>query len=633
MAKTPDNTTRPIGTASPKVGRQTPVSRKFDIGNQLSDAVKLHQAGEFFKAKSIYEHILEVHPWHADALHLLGLLAHQTGNHSTALALINKAISIHSQNPTFFNHRGLVLHALGDSLKALDSYEQALALNPRFADAHLNMGNAFATLRQDSQATASFDLAIQADPCMLQAYLNKATILEKIGQSQAAVYTCDEALELRPDLAQAHCIRGISLTTLGSFQEAIKAFDRALGLIPNFVPALCNRGIAFQRNYQYELALRDFNESILLEPRNSNLYFNRGALVFQMGDILGALDNYNNAIEIAPNNAEASHNKALLYLSQMEFDKGWDLLHWRFANPRQAQAQLQTSLPIWEPGMPDHRRVLIWAEQGVGDQVLFATLLKEAKKRIPDLHVMLDSRLIPLFQRSLIGICFHPQDKPINQSDFDAHTPIMRLGGIFRRNLHDFPSPRYTFMVADPTHCATLKSVLLPRASLICGIFWRSRHNKNERRKSLELKDLLPILRIPGIKFVNLQYGDTRDECRVFQEETGIEILSCDSVDNFNDLDGHAALIQTCDFVVGCSNTSAHFAGALGKKAYLALAHGHGTFWYWANEVGGHSLWYPSIKIHRQQQPGNWVEPIEAIRSDILASMHGIVAPVADAQF
>jgi len=618
-----------MGAAFPKGGRQTLISQGFDIGTQLSAAVQLHQAGDFSKAKSIYEHILQVHPWHADALHLLGLLAHQTGNQSAALALIDKALSIQADNPTFLNHRGLVLHALGDAPKALDSYEQALALKPQFAEAHVNRGNALAALNQVTQAVASFDLAIKADPLTFNAYLNKATVLENSGQSQAAVDTSDKALELRPDLAQAHCIRGISLSTLGNFAEAIKAFDIALRLMPNFTPALCNRGIAFQRSYQYELALRDFNESILLEPRNSNLYFNLGALAFQMGDIQAALDNYNKAIEIAPNNAEASYNKALLYLSQMEFDKGWDLLHWRFANPKNAQGQLQTSLPIWEPDKPEHRRVLVWAEQGVGDQVLFAVLLQEAQKRIPELHVMLDSRLIALFQRSLTGICFHPQDKPINQVDFDAHTPIMRLGGIFRRNLHDFSNPHYSLMAVDSRRTATLRSAFLPHTSLICGIFWRSRHNKNEHRKSLELKDWLPILRIPGIKFVNLQYGDTSDECRVFREETGIEILSCDSVDNFKDLDGHAALIQACDFVVGCSNTSAHFAGALGKRAYLALAHGHGTFWYWANELEGRSLWYPSITIHRQQQPGNWVEPIEAIRSDILANTKGVVVKVS----
>jgi ADP-heptose:LPS heptosyltransferase len=104
----------------------------------------------------------------------------------------------------------------------------------------------------------------------------------------------------------------------------------------------------------------------------------------------------------------------------------------------------------------------------------------------------------------------------------------------------------------------------------------------------------------------------------VLHERTGVAVHCCDSVDNFKDLDGHTALIQACDFLVGCSNTTAHLAGALGKTTYLALGHGHGTFWYWANEFDGHSLWYPSIKIHRQQKPGDWSGTIEAIRTEIL---------------
>ena len=231
---------------------------------------------------------------------------------------------------------------------------------------------------------------------------------------------------------------------------------------------------------------------------------------------------------------------------------------------------------------------------------------------------MLDPRLLPLFERSLQGIQFHSQDKPIDQTKFDAHLPIMSLGGILRRNERDFSGAGNPLLVADSTRTAVLKKMLAPQDRLLCGIFWKSRYNKNEHRKSLALIDLLPVLKIPGLTFVNLQYGDTNEECKLFVERTGIAILNCDAVDNFNDLDGHTALIQACDFLVGCSNTSAHLAGALGKRTYLALAHGHGTFWYWANEVDGHSLWYPSIKIHRQQQPGDWSQTIEAIRTEIL---------------
>jgi hypothetical protein len=360
------------------------------------------------------------------------------------------------------------------------------------------------------------------------------------------------------------------------------------------------------------------NLSILLEPHNSNLYFNRGSLFSQTGDIAGALENYNKAIELAPNNAEASYNKSLLYLSQKEFDKGWDLLHWRSVNPKQPQQQLQTSLPTWEPSKVEHRRVLIWAEQGVGDQILFSTLLKEAQQRIRELHVMLDARLIPLMERSLKGIRFHPQEKPINQAEFDAHMPIMSLGGIFRRSQIDFANASNPLLLADSERVAGLRRSLSPEGGLLCGIFWKSRYNKNEHRKSLKLIDLLPILKIPHIRFVNLQYGDTNEECKLLQDRTGVAVHSCDSVDNFKDLDGHAALIQACDFLVGCSNTTAHLAGALGKTTYLALSHGHGTFWYWANQINEHSLWYPSIKIHRQLKAGNWAQTIEAIHSDIL---------------
>jgi len=618
MAGHRHNNTRPMGTTHPTGSHLTPKAGQVDLNVQLSNAVQLHQAGELLKAKAIYEHILRAHPWHFDALHLLGLLAHQTGNHGPALALIDKAISIRSDKPIFFNHRGLVFHALGEQSKALDSFEQALVLNPQFAEAYVNKGNVFAALRQDAQAIASYDLAIQTEPGSLNAYLNKATVLEKIGQSQAAVDACDKVLGLRPNLAQAHCARGISLTSLGKVVEAIEAFDVALGLLPNFVPALCNRGIAYQRKYEYQSALDDMNRSILLEPQNSNLHFNRGSLFSQTGDIAGALENYNKAIELAPNNAEASYNKSLLYLSQKDFDKGWDLLHWRSVNPKQPQQQLQTPLPVWEPGKAEHRRVLIWAEQGVGDQILFSTLLKEAQQRISELHVMLDARLIPLLERSLKGIRFHPQDKPINQAEFDAHMPIMSLGGIFRRSQMDFTNASNPLLLADSERVAMLRHSLAPEGGLLCGVFWKSRYNKNEHRKSLELIDLLPILKIPNIRFINLQYGDTAEECKVLQSRTGVAVHSCDSVDNFKDLDGHAALIQACDFLVGCSNTSAHLAGALGKKTYLALGHGHGTFWYWANQINGHSLWYQSIKIHRQLKPGNWVHTIEAIHSDII---------------
>ena len=622
MANKRTNSALVKGKASAVRTNEPAARRDLDLQAQFSKAVGLHQTGELSKAKQIYEYILGVHPWHFDALHLLGLLAYQAGNHVAALALIDKAISIKQDNAIFFNHKGLVLHALEHYQKAVDSYNKALSLNPRLTPAYINCGNALDALHDYEQALANYDLAIKVDPQSMNAYLNKAVTLEKISQSDRAVSACDAVLKINPEFAQAHCARGMSLLTLEKFGDAIAAFDRALALNPLLPQALCNRGVAYQRLHQYQKGLDDFNRCIELEPANSKLYFNRGSLLFQSGDITGALASYDSAILIDPNNAEAQFNKALLCLSQKEFQLGWDLYEWRFVNPKEPQAKITTGLPIWDAQNPSHRRVVIWAEQGVGDQILFGSMLKNAKERIPFMTVMLDQRLIPLFEPSLPGVNFLPLNVPIKEDNFDAHFSLMSLGSMCRQIESDFLQTGLPYLIPDLKRAEVLRLKLARKEELLCGIFWKSGLGKMGFKKSLELADLLPVLKIPGVKFVNLQYGDTNEECRAFTKQTGVQIINCDEVDNFNDLEGHAALIQSCDFLVGCSNSTAHIAGALGKKMYLALAYGHGTLWYWANEVEGRSLWYPSIKIYRQQHRGNWAEPIEAIRAHVLKGGH-----------
>ena len=605
--------------SSPAHGGNQPAGLK-DAGarDRFSDGLRFHQAGELKKAMKIYEEILRVQPKHYDALHLLGLLLHQIGNHVAALSLIDKAIAFKPDNAIFHNHKGLVLHALGDYQRALDSFALALHFNSRLALAYTNRGNSFGALNQYEEAIMNYDLAIQIDPRSTHAYFNKASILEKIGESDRAVSVCDALLQLSSENAQAHCVRGMSLLSMGKTNDAIAAFDRALALNPVLPQALCNRGIAYQRTYQYRQGLNDFNRCIELEPNNSTLFFNRGSLLFQSGDVSGALASYDLAIMHDANNAEAYFNKALLYLSKMEFKRGWELYEWRFVNPKEPQAKLKTSLPSWDPNDPTHRRVLIWAEQGVGDQILFGTMLQDAKERIPVITVMLDQRLIPIFSRSMPNITFIPINSPVKEDDFDAHLSMMGLGTIFRNSAHDFSHCSFQYLWADISRAEILRRELVGEGELLCGIFWKSRKNKNELKKSLDLIDLLPILQIPGVKFVNLQYGDAAEDCKEFFEKTGIEITNCHSVDNFNDLDGHAALIQACDFIVGCSNSSAHLAGALGKKTYLALGRGGGTFWYWANQVDERSLWYPSINIYQQVKAGDWVKPVHAICARIL---------------
>jgi len=136
-----------------------------------------------------------------------------------------------------------------------------------------------------------------------------------------------------------------------------------------------------------------------------------------------------------------------------------------------------------------------------------------------------------------------------------------------------------------------------------------SQNTEIGKEKSLSLTELLPILSIPNITFINLQYGETKKEINSILNQSGIEIYTIDEIDNFNDLDGFASLVDACDYIVTTGNVTAHIAGALNKKTYLILPFAHGKIWYWGDS-SGHSLWYPSIEIIRSPGFDSWDVPI-----------------------
>lgn len=150
---------------------------------------------------------------------------------------------------------------------------------------------------------------------------------------------------------------------------------------------------------------------------------------------------------------------------------------------------------------------------------------------------------------------------------------------------------------------------------MTCGVSWSSKRKGLGKNKSISLEQMLVPLASDRLHFVNLQYGDTAAERQALQEKHGIDVQNVDSIDNFNDLDGLAALIEACDVILTTSNTTAHLAGALGKETLLLLPVGRSKHWYWQASQDGKSLWYPSIRLFSQEQPDAWQLPLANIKS------------------
>jgi ADP-heptose:LPS heptosyltransferase len=199
--------------------------------------------------------------------------------------------------------------------------------------------------------------------------------------------------------------------------------------------------------------------------------------------------------------------------------------------------------------------------------------------------------------------------------NFDSHLAIGSLGKFLRKTGKSFENQSKKFLYSNEKRKNELKKFFSPTKKLLFGIAWKSKNEKIGHFKSINLDEYIPLLKLPNIDFVNLQYGDTKDEINQIEKKYKIKIHNIDELDKFHDLDGLFSLVDLCDYVITSSNVTAHIAGALGKKTFLIIPNLYGAAWYWHDDnfVG----WYPSVRIFRQSAQGCWNVPIQNICEEI----------------
>jgi hypothetical protein len=331
-----------------------------------------------------------------------------------------------------------------------------------------------------------------------------------------------------------------------------------------------------------------------------------------LGDLAGALISYDKAIHFDFENKEALLNRSLTYLHLGNFKSGWPEYEWRQKVKKSPFEPLATSKPEWTPSVVSGR-VLLRAEQGIGDEVLFATTVLDLYEKSSELIIQLDERLIPLFERSLPDdIKFCSKKEKVPEKEYDFHISMGSTLQYFRRDLESFSKTSDGFLKADSTLSSKLRTqLMLGDCDCLVGLSWRGGNDDNRKQKSIELGEIAKALASPKIKIINLQYGQTDDEIRELEDTLGITVHSVPEIDNFKDVDGLSALINACDHVVSVSTLVVHLAGALGKKTTVLLP--FACDWRWG-ENGTESYWYSSVKLLRQENISDWTAPIKQLQ-------------------
>lgn len=232
---------------------------------RLAQALALHQRGELAQAKAIYTALLEDDRGHADAWHLLGMVAYQEKNYALASDLIQKAIAINPGMAGYYSNHGLVLRELGHFDLALASYEKSLSLRPGVAETYNNQGNVYAAMQRYKEAIECYDLAIRSKPEFASAHYNRGNTLYRVRKLLAAITSYDQAIRLKPDYHQAFDNRGIAFKETGQYAKAVADHDRAIRIKPDYVEAHYNRALALCELKDLESAGVSFRNAISLD--------------------------------------------------------------------------------------------------------------------------------------------------------------------------------------------------------------------------------------------------------------------------------------------------------------------------------------------------------------------------------
>ncbi len=532
---------------------------------EIDTLVSLFNQGRFPETEALARSLTERFPDFADGWKLLAVALRQQMKAAEALVPAQKAVSLLPRDAESHANLGNVLKDLGDFQAADASYLRALSIKPDYAEAHANLGSLLRAQNRLAEAEVSLRRAVKFKPGLAAAQSNLGNVLFDLGKLDDALACFTRAVELRPDFAEAHYHIG---NTLVAMREAAP---------PGVQTDADSRQVALER----------------------------------------ALACFQRALQIRPNFPDVQYALALLYLLMGDLDKGWKGYESRWAKTLNPPLWRNFRAPLWDGSDLTGKRILIWGEQGIGDELLWAGMFQEVIDRAGQCVIECTPKLLPLLVRSFPRakvVARADVPHPATREEFDYQCPAGSLARWLRPTLESFPAEN-RYLVADPARVAYWKSrlALLGPGPKI-GFGWRSGKSGGGRDLNYTtLEEWGPIFTVPDVHFVNLQYGDCADELDEARRRFGVPLHVFEEVDLFNNLDEAAALTAAMDLVIPGATATLSVSAALGVPTLLMLFSTVG----WATLGTDHMPWCPEMRCFTRKWNEPWDEAIRQVAHEV----------------
>jgi tetratricopeptide (TPR) repeat protein len=597
----------------------------------LTAALAHHQAGRLPEAEAAYREILAVEPSSVDAWHLLGILSQQTGQRQQAEECLRRALSLNPDSAEARYNLGLVLLSEHKPDEAVDCFDRAVALRPDFADAKNNLALALndraIACRQRGEfqrEIANYRRAIELNPNYAGIHVNLGIACKSLGQVDEAIACFRRALELDPNLALASASLGLALYERGDVEAAIRLYRKALTLDATDAGTHNNLGLALRLQGKIAEAAAGFRKALELGLDQAEVHSNLGLALHDLGELDEAVTWYERALVRNPDFIDAQVGLSTLLLLKGDFASGWTKyeLRWKKKDQFSVRALPQ---PQWNGESLAGKAILLYAEQGLGDTIQFVRYAAVLKEQGAQVVFECQKPLMKLLAsyRHIDQLVAEGSELPA----FDFHLPLLSVPRVQKTSLATIPG-EVPYLFADAGLVDEWSEKLQEirgrksevgrqSATFLIGINWHGRagHVQAERR-DIPLRHFAALAAMPGVCLISLQ-------------KDGGKELAAPAAKAIVDLGGQldrehgpfmdtAAIMMNLDLVITSDTSIAHLAGALGVAVWVPLP--LVPDWRWLTDRTD-SPWYPTMRLFRQRQAGDWERVFEEIRAALLEKM------------
>jgi tetratricopeptide (TPR) repeat protein len=421
---------------------------------------------------------------------------------------------------------------------------------------------------------------------------------------------CGELIRVHPISGQIINIFAVAKREIGDIDAALSLHRRAISIDPENPSFLLNLGNTLVASDAYDDAIQCFLQVIELDPTMPSSYNSLGACYEDLGDNAAAHEYYTRALKVDQDYADASYNLGATKLRDLDFKNGWMLRDTKWLKPKLRKSMEEFDRPMWS-GLKTGR-LFIWAEQGIGDEVMFASCFEDLSRFADELLVSVSKKSLGLFQYSFPNIEFIERETNVADLRFDDHIPAMSALGIVRQSKSSFLGSREGYLRVETKAVDAIRNELnnIKGNGPIIGISWNSKAKRVGSRRSISITDFVQALPEEAL-LVNLQYGDVSEDIRLARTLAGRNVHIIPDVDLNDDMQGFCAVILACDRVVSIDNSTVHFAGALSQKCDVLLP--FSADWRWGPHNTRQSVWYPSLNLHWQTQSDDWSDTLARV--------------------